>query len=369
MKLTRRLMVLALLTCTPAFAQDAKQPALAPAQQPAQKFGLEKANVRTAGTVRIASYNIENLFDDKDDPSLSGKYEDKDMTKAERAMQAAAAAIKAIDADVLALQEVESKEALLWFRDKYLTGMGYEHVASIDAGDERGIEQSVLSRFPIVEAKNWAGMDLGGVHPEKWGTQPNDRAEQPIKYHRSPLVVDIEVPGPTGTAAGGGGRFVLAPYTLTLVVSHHKSGRDGEYWREKEAAKSVELLGAMQNEDAQRNIVWLGDFNAILSDASMKLVTAAGWYDVFVEGQKGSGGAGGAGGPGGAGERNDPAIITHASGRIIDHILLNAAARKEYVAASAFVLGTPIRGKDGYASDHNPVVIDLTSKENGASKD
>ncbi len=358
MNLTRHLLVLTLLTCGPALAQDAQRPAPAPAQQrSAQKFGLEKAKERTPGTIRVATYNIENLFDDKDDPALSGRYEDKDMTKAEPAMQAGAAAIKAIDADVLALQEVESKEALLWFRDRFLTDMGYEHVASIDAGDERGIEQSVLSRFPIVEVKNWAGMDLGGEHPENWGSQTNNRAGQPIKYHRSPLVVDVQAPGDTGMVAGGVGRAAAAPYTLTLVVSHHKSGRDGEYWREKEAAKTVELLGAMQKERPERNIVWLGDFNAILSDASMKLITQAGWYNVFADGQKGPG------------ERNDPAIITHASGRIIDHILLNPAARHEYVASSAFVFGTPVRGKNGYASDHNPVVIDLISKENNGAKD
>ena len=30
-----------------------------------------------------------------------------------------------------------------------LRRLGYEHIASVDAGDGRGIEQAVLSRFPV----------------------------------------------------------------------------------------------------------------------------------------------------------------------------------------------------------------------------
>ena len=58
-----------------------------------------------------------------------------------------------VDADVLCLQEVESRAALESFRDTWLRDLGYAHVASLDAGDERGIEQSVLSRHEIASAE------------------------------------------------------------------------------------------------------------------------------------------------------------------------------------------------------------------------
>lgn len=336
-----------------ALAQNAAQPSKD--ERPARRFGAEKPAPRTPGALRVATYNIENLFDDADDPALSGRYEDKDMTKPLDDMKAAATAIRSLDADVLALQEIESKEALLWFRDAHLSGMGYDHVVSIDAGDERGIEQAVLSRFPIVESKNWVRLELGGVHPEKWGNNENFNAGKPIVYHRSPLLVTVEVPKPETTGVDGAARTQRPPYQVTLVVVHHKAGREGEYWREKEAAKTVELLAAMQKEDPDRNIIWLGDFNATLADPSMRLVTQAGWYDVFAEKQKKA--IDPATPPNE--RRNDPLIISHASGRIIDHVLLNPAARHEFIADSAFVLGTSMRGRDGYASDHYPVAIDL----------
>lgn len=351
--------LLALLAALSACTQEA-QPPSAPAprkeqpqtqqprptretQQPQKsdrKYGLESPLPRTAGAIRIATYNIENLFDDHDDPELSGRYEDKDMTKPDDDCRNAAAAIKAVDADVIALQEIESLQALTWFRDRYLSDLGYKYIISIDAGDERGIEQSVLSRFPVKETRNWVQLDLGGTHPAKWGNQDNYNAGQPIKYHRSPLLVTIDAPAADGTST----------YEFTLVVVHQKSGKDGGYWREKEAAKTVELLAGIQKDHPEQNIILLGDFNSVQTDRSMQIITEAGWYDVLAAEDPGQ-------------AKRDPTTITHASGRSYDHVLLNPAARKELVPNSVFVLGTPIRNKPGYASDHYPVVIDVTPQE------
>lgn len=309
------------------------------------RFGLREPRPRTPGAIRIATYNVENLFDDKDDPNLTGRFEDIDDTKPISQCQAVADAIRRIDADILAVQEIESLDALIAFRDTYLQALHYEHVVSLDAGDERGIEQAVLSRFPIVDQRQWVKKPLGGVHPARYGNGENWYAGQPIAFHRSPLMVTVEVPGSVTRGE---------PYQLTLLVVHHKSGAPANYWREAESRGTIDLIAQLMVETPDRNLVLLGDFNATSSDRSFQMYLEAELVDVLAG-------------------REGPEWISHASGRRIDHILANQHAMDQILPASAFILGTTTgpEGIDwsqaallpGYASDHYPVVVDLRVAE------
>jgi len=336
--------VLLMMTSGISFAQPAVAP---PTAAPAPRFGSAAAPARPAGTIRLAAYNIENLFDDRDDPALKDEHEDKDLVKPAAHCVAAAAAIRAADADVLAVAEIESVEALTWFRDTYLQGLGYDHVAAIDAGDPRGIEQGVLSRFPIAASKNWVGTKLDKEHEVIPRSKPDIKVGDVMEFARSPLAVDIEVPG----AKSGG-----AAYALTLVVVHQKASGDSSAWREAEARKIVELIRGLEAERPGRNIALLGDFNAQPYDDSVLTYTSGGLVDIFA-----------------ARDLDQPKWITHASGRVIDNIFANAALAAEIVPGSAFVLGTPTRAEGldyrktpppaGYASDHFPVVVDVKPVE------
>ena len=315
-----------------------------------RRFGVATPPIKGEGTIRLATYNIENLFDDIDDPALSGDNEDIDDTKPEHECRAVARAIRRLDADILCLQEIENRDALLAFRDTYLDGMGYDHVVSIDAGDERGIEQAVLSRFPLTNARNWPGKPLEGVHPEKYGNNENWLAGQPLAFRRSPLVVEATVPA--------GARGNAEDYTLTLVVVHHKSGGPASYWREAEARGVLGVIGEITAADPEANVALLGDFNAQVSDASVRAYLEAGFIDVHS----------GLSGPEG---------VSHESQRRIDLVLVNAALAAEIVEGSGFILGTPARPVnvdwrqvptfEGYAADHYPVAIDLRPVEGGAA--
>lgn len=330
------------------------QPASGPAAttQPGDTlfFGSKSPKPRTPGTIRLGSYNIENLFDDNDNPAISGSIDDKDMTKPVEQRRAAAAAIKALDADILCLQEIESEDALKWFRDQHLQGLGYDHVASLDAGDGRGIEQSVLSRFPIKNVKNWVGTQLDTPRPASDSGRPDPRAGEPMKFARSPLFVEVEVPA---DKAGG------TAYTLSLIVLHHKSGRNFNEQREAEARKVIEFYKDLEKETPGRNIAIVGDFNATPEAASLRTYIDAGMIDPFADRTKAP--------------ASDRTWITHASGRVIDFILVSPELLPEVVDSSAFVLATPSRppGADfrrtpepqGYASDHMPLAIDITPKE------
>jgi endonuclease/exonuclease/phosphatase family metal-dependent hydrolase len=301
------------------------------------RFGSKTVKPRSEGSIRVASYNIENLFDDKDDPALSGSNDDKDETKPLSQLEGAAAAIKALDADVLALQEIESLEALTWFRDGWLKDLGYTYIASVDAGDARGIEQGVLSRFPIKNVENWPGAKLEGVHPEK---APDGEAGTQLVLHRSPLKVDVVLGDDAKTQ------------TVTLFVVHHKSGFKSAYWREAEAVKVLELIKAQEKATPDRPIAVLGDFNSMPEQPSVQTYLTGGLIDTLADRKEG-----------------DPAWITHESGRVIDMILCNQVFAQHIVPGSAFVMGVPARleGVDwrttpppvGYGSDHYPVVVDL----------
>ena len=157
------------------------------AAQNAPRLGQAKPNPKSPDVIRVATYNLLNLFDNRDDPALSGDAEDIDDAKPEDQKKAAADAIRRLDADVLGLEEIESYDALSDFVHEYLDGMGYDYIVSIDVGQERGIEQAVISRFPITEAMVWPHLPLGGVHPDLYGSKPNQYAGQPVMCRRSPL--------------------------------------------------------------------------------------------------------------------------------------------------------------------------------------
>ena len=81
-------------------------------EPPAPRLGVDEPLAKAPGTIRVVTYNVENLFDDVDDPSLSGRNEDIDDTKPGAELAALAETIRRLDADVIALQEIESREAL-----------------------------------------------------------------------------------------------------------------------------------------------------------------------------------------------------------------------------------------------------------------
>lgn len=305
-----------------------------------RRFGVAEAPPKAPGSFRLCTYNVENLFDGVDDPAYSGDDEDLDDEKPAHELLAVARAIRAVDADVLCVQEIESLEALIAFRDAYLSGMGYDHVASLDAGSSRGIEQAVLSRYPIEHVENWPGKRLGGVHPEKYGSRDNWYAGEPLAFRRSPLRVDVRVPD------GADGEL------WTLLVVHHKSGRHSGYWREAEA-RGVLAVTEPVLALADRPVVVLGDFNAEVDAESVKIYMKNGFRDLLRTR---------------AGGR--AAWVTHESGRRIDLVLGNETAFKR-VASKGFTLGTPARPDgidwrdldtfEGYAADHYPTCVDLST--------
>jgi len=317
------------------------------------RAGTRNIPEKPENAVRLAAYNILNLFDDNDDPNLSGDVDDmfsrrnNIRAKPEDQQAAAAQAIREIDPDIIAFQEVESLQALTEFRDRFLADMGYDYIASEDVGYGRGVEQSILSRFPITDTQIWPGKLLEGFHPDdpsRMSPWDRDSAGQQIRFRRSPLFVEIAIP-----AADGEGS-----YRLGLMNIHHKSGRDNDYWRLAEAKTITSLINDIQSANPNLNIIALGDFNDVPTENHVMLYeTAAGMTDAAKQ----------------MNTMRGSEAFTHASRRTIDAIKVSETMLPELVEDSYFVYATPLRPSDldwrttppptGYASDHMPVVIDF----------
>ncbi|MBY0111703.1 MAG: endonuclease/exonuclease/phosphatase family protein [Phycisphaerales bacterium] len=342
------------------FAVATQTFAQATASKPASKpdtslirFG-EAAKPRTPGTIRVATYNLMNFFDS--DPATRTHSEgEAAAVKPEGEREAAAGAIRAINADIVALEEVESLPVVKAFIVKYLADMGYDHAVLIESEDPRGIDNAIISRFPIVHSEAYDARPLGGKQPALEGNRPNPLAGNDMKFRRSPLRADIKIPG---KAFGGGDD---ESYELTLLAVHHKSGRWSEYWRLAEANGVLAIVKEIEAKTPAANIIVLGDCNAQVTDAPIKAYLEGGLIDSFAA----------------KAAKWSPAIVSHESGRRIDLILLNKNASEEFVADSPFIFGMPARPEgadwrttpppEGYASDHYPVVIDLKPGKTGAA--
>jgi endonuclease/exonuclease/phosphatase family metal-dependent hydrolase len=114
------------------------------------------------------------------------------------AIQNTARVINAVDADVLAVIEAESRPALINFNDLVITatqGTAYRHVMVIDGNDERGIDVGLLTRvsYPIGQMRS---------HVDDRNSQ-----DQRIFSRDCP---EYEVQTPQGN-------------TLTVLINHFKS--------------------------------------------------------------------------------------------------------------------------------------------------
>jgi endonuclease/exonuclease/phosphatase family metal-dependent hydrolase len=257
----------------------------------------------------------------------------------EVAIQNTARVIHDVDADVIAMIEVEDRKALERFNEKILSKMGhqaYEHVMVIEGNDERGIDVGLMTRkdFPL-------RLMQSHVH-EKLPTG------KPVFSRDAP---EYEVHMPSGER-------------VWVIPCHFKSkfGGDDKASRGKraaQAAKVAEIYRRLRSE-RQSNVVVLGDFNdtpesaplvALLKDTDLRDV---GTHREFDPGEfQGRGTFG-----------------TGADAQKIDYLLLSPALYRRVISGGLFRKGvwTPSRRWEMYdtlkrpehsASDHHLIWVEL----------
>ncbi|MCX7848228.1 MAG: endonuclease/exonuclease/phosphatase family protein [bacterium] len=280
-------------------------------------------------TLRIATYNVANMFDRYDDPYTEDSVPARGTSpKSARALYALARVIKAVNADVLLLQEVENRNFLAEFNAAYLDGLNYKYVVLLEGNNshigDRGIDVALLSRVPVYSATTYQYQQ----HPLPNGTS--------VRFSRDLLHVRIRPEG------------FPELHVFTLHAPSRLGGEAAAVRRITEATLAAKILREIFADNTNAWILVGGDFNDDETSASLAVFTSIPGVPL----------------------RRVPAVdarggtatwISPSSGfepATLDHLLLSPAAARYLVQKHAVIWNADPRLAEE-ASDHRPVYLDL----------
>lgn len=208
-------------------------------------FGQDKE----AQTLTVATYNLYNMFDVYDDPYSR---DEGTRVKPRAEIEKVAEAIRAINADVIAVQEVENEGILRTMVQKMLGDMKYRHVVVMPTNSERGGNIGVISRKPVVSIKShrWARLTLEGK-------------ESSWRFARDLMQVTIQA---------------TESKTLDLFVVHLKSKRtvagdpNAVMWRSAEALGARRIVDRYLQANPGAWVCLAGDCNDTPDSAPIQLL-------------------------------------------------------------------------------------------------
>lgn len=266
-------------------------------------------------TITIASYNVLNLFDAVDDPYTN---DETTPAKPARELDSLARSIRNLNADVLALCEVENRGVLQLFVKKYLSDLGYEEVVLTEGNDVRGIDVAILSRLPVDTVTSYRHLRFP------------DASGNIIRFQRDLLRARIE---PAGGKA----------FEVFVVHLKSKGGEadGGIEIRLGEARQVRQVLDSILRQDPGADFVVCGDFNDDVGSEPLKALLGSGpsALTTFISDLP-------------ADNRvtyNQPPHLT-----MIDFIFASPGMTKRYVPRSCRII--PGGSPEGSGSDHNPVL-------------
>ena len=256
---------------------------------------------RPAAAVRLATWNVHDLFDSEDRLVPPGEL---DPVPAEAEVEARIAAVAAVlvrlDADLVLLQEVENRALL----ERLAAAAGYPAARLVEGNDPRGIDVAVLSRLPLRAYASHV-KELGADGRLLW---PRDCVE--------------------AHADAGGRRLVVVGSHLSSAIS------DDGTRRRAQAARLREIADLARAEDPGALVLAGGDLNDVAGSAALEPLLADGaWLDPAPP---------------------IPTFVGAPGPAQLDHLLVPADGAAA-VAAAAVDAGLDV----AQASDHRPVILDL----------
>jgi endonuclease/exonuclease/phosphatase family metal-dependent hydrolase len=278
-----------------------------------------------AGTFRVATYNVENYLDQ---PTESRPY-----VKSAEAKAKIRESIRALNPDVIALEEMGTTNALLELRASLKAdGLNFpfwEHVSGADTN----IHVAVLSKFPIVAR-----------HPHT-----NEEFLLDGKRFRvSRGFAEVEIRA--------------APnFTFTLIAGHLKSklatpNADEAEERLGEAKVLREIIDEHFEANPDAKLVVLGDFNDTKDSDSTKEIIGHGRFKLTDTRPAERNGDNAPAPPPYFEPRNVAWTYFYGADDTysrIDYILLSPAMARDWVKAGTYIPAIP---NWGIGSDHRPIV-------------
>ena len=192
--------------------------------------------------IRVGSFNVENLFSRfKFKSGAKDQFGNDQLQRSlnfESDKRITADALKKLNADVLALEEVEDIQTLEYFIKKYLPDQGYEYRALIEGNDTRGIDVAIISRLPIIHLRSYK----------------NDKnAAGELVFSRDCLEVTVQIP--------------TNSKKFKLYINHFKSmsgsREETAPKRRAQVERVLEIITTNHGQDLDQGkpFVVLGDFN------------------------------------------------------------------------------------------------------------
>ena len=121
--------------------------------------------VPTETAFRVVTWNVENFFDSRNDPDTGDEVYNGAQVNAK--ISQLATVLNAIDADFVALQEVENLSLLQRLVMEGLPERGYVDWGLMDGFDGRGIDVAFISRFPVDNVVSQLGESFEGPTGER----------------------------------------------------------------------------------------------------------------------------------------------------------------------------------------------------------
>jgi endonuclease/exonuclease/phosphatase family metal-dependent hydrolase len=285
------------------------------------------------GTVRVATYNVENYLDA---PTASRPH-----AKSPEAKSKIRETIRAINPDVLALEEMGDTNALLELRSSLKSdGLDFpywEHIQSFDTN----IHVAVLSKLPIIARR---------PHTNECFLLDGKR----FQVKRGFAEVDIQA---------------ATNFVFTLYVAHLKSHLStAEADEAEERLGEAKVLRGMLDKRLARepNAKFLiaGDFNDLKDSAPLKTVLGFGKTKLFDARPAERNGDTAPGEPPYFEPRN--IVWTYYYGKTdtysrIDYILFSSALKARWLPEETYIPKIP---NWGIGSDHRPIVTGFSTVKN-----
>jgi endonuclease/exonuclease/phosphatase family metal-dependent hydrolase len=276
-------------------------------------------------TIKIISWNVEHFVDEHDDPYVDNRRENTASHMGNKRADLVTA-LKQADADIVVLQEFESAKLLRNIASAELADMGYQFFA--DAPSHTWyMNVVIMSKVPLGVMYSYGNLHSPLVN---WVDEDGNASSQ-NRLNTRTWSIDV---------------YPSKDYSFLLSAVHLKAGRS-----ERDIAMRLGQIGMLKgqfdrflHEDPDRNIMLLGDFNALPNTIEHQTILA------------------------GTNEGNtfiDPLaddVYTHTAReplRRLDYVVMNQNMMPELVEGSAQALYFFGPERQDALADHLPVLVEI----------